>query len=393
MSEQSSGAHRPALRVFLSWSGNRSEKLAKGLKKWLPTVVQGCDPWMSLGGIGAGVQWQGQLGEILEKADFGIICVTRDNAYSPWLLFEAGALGKRYLEAKARVVPFLLDGPLPEKHPLAIYQRASADANGARDLVHALWDACGAWVGGDGPTLRDELLNVKWEALEKKINEARVLTEDSASRDWSARVPGPPQSEREELNRRRQGIADKARDALRSVMKGPIKDVRANVFFVDVDRARQGIVELRMVEWLRTGGPEFEKAVYFRQNQGLTGHAFQHRCRFAAWGPTEPGGDGWQVTDFGAGYQCEEAALKIGDQRQKALEQKLRWIFSLPMSDGDRWPLGVFNIDGFNEDLPRDRREAEAVFEVIHEKVKEDLEGFATLLRNSGSRRLRLAVE
>jgi hypothetical protein len=392
MTEQATDAPRPALRVFLSWSGNRSEKVARALEKWLPTVVQGCDPWMSQGGIGAGVQWQRQLGDILEKADFGIICVTRDNAYAPWLLFEAGALGKRYQEAKARVVPFLLDGPLPEKHPLAIYQRAVADAGGVRELVRALWDACGAWLGVDGPTLRDELLDDRWPALEKKIAEARAATEDSGSSHWSARVPCPPQSEREELNRQRQSIADKARDALRPVLEGPIKEVRSNAFFLDLDRARQGIVELRMAEWLHAGG-EFEKAVHFRQNQGLTGHAFQHRCRFAAWGRTPPGGDGWQLTDFGAGYPCEEAALKIGDQRQKALEQQMRWIFSIPLLDGDRWPLGVFNIDGFNDDLPHDRREAEAVFETIHGAVKADLDRFASLLRNTAGRRLRLAVE
>jgi hypothetical protein len=43
--------------VFLTWSGPRSRQVAEALKKWLPGVVQQCQPWMSKD-IAAGKRWQ-----------------------------------------------------------------------------------------------------------------------------------------------------------------------------------------------------------------------------------------------------------------------------------------------------------------------------------------------
>ena len=82
------------MKVFLSWSGDRSATVAKALKDYLPDMIQEIKPWMSRADIRAGARWSGEVQAELSECRFGIICLTRDNQTAPWILFEAGALAK-----------------------------------------------------------------------------------------------------------------------------------------------------------------------------------------------------------------------------------------------------------------------------------------------------------
>ena len=108
------------MRVFISWSGERSKHIALSLKGWLPDVLQAVKPWMSDTDIESGQRWQKEISTQLEVCKFGIICVTPENQAKPWLNFEAGALSKT-LGSEAYVRPYLYDmepgdlvGPLPQ---------------------------------------------------------------------------------------------------------------------------------------------------------------------------------------------------------------------------------------------------------------------------------------
>jgi hypothetical protein len=394
MGDQPNGASRAPLKVFLCWSGDRSLALAKALIDWLPTVVQGCELFLSARGIKAGDPWREKLATNLETMHFGIICITRDNAYAPWLLFEAGALSKRHQQADARVVPFFLDDPVRDSHPLGGYQGKSADKPGTLELLNAVWDACGGWLGDGGVALRKELFERRWPALEAEIARVRQLPEALESKGWSASIPRSSKSDRGELKRVRVEIRDHAAAALSKALDREPDEVRVNVFFLDVGQARDGILELRMDQGLLPENREFDESVAFRQNQGLTGSCFQHRCMFGAWGDSPPGGDDWQLTDFGAGHECRDAALNIGDKRQKALAPKMRWILSFPLLPpaSQTWPLGVLNIDGFDV-LPNDQPSAEKVFKEVEQAVQEDLRRFIDILQRSPRERLRLLVD
>ena len=116
------------MKVFISWSGERSLALANALRDWLPLVLQYVEPWLSKADIDAGDRWDGELSKNLSESNFGISCVTSDNFLSPWLLFEAGALAKSVDEG--RLVPLLFDldikdlsGPLARFHPTSITAR------------------------------------------------------------------------------------------------------------------------------------------------------------------------------------------------------------------------------------------------------------------------------
>jgi hypothetical protein len=83
------------MKVFLSWSGERSKAAAQILRQWLPDVIQSIEPWMSAEDIDAGARWNSELTNKLAETRCGIICLTRDNQLAPWVHFEAGSLSKR----------------------------------------------------------------------------------------------------------------------------------------------------------------------------------------------------------------------------------------------------------------------------------------------------------
>src|SRR4051812_34315853 len=79
--------------VFLSWSGQRSKAVAEELERWLRQVIQTVEPWISTD-IDKGLRWGPELSDRLEGSKIGIICLTKDNLDTRWILFEAGALSK-----------------------------------------------------------------------------------------------------------------------------------------------------------------------------------------------------------------------------------------------------------------------------------------------------------
>lgn len=94
------------MRIFLSWSGERSNYLATCFKKWLPNVLQYVEPYMSEKDIKLGERWGKSIEENLRSNDFGLVFITPENIDAPWINFEAGALSK---SLQSRLVPILYD--------------------------------------------------------------------------------------------------------------------------------------------------------------------------------------------------------------------------------------------------------------------------------------------
>ena len=126
------------MRVFVSWSGERSKAAALGLKSLLEdTFPEAVDVFIS-DHIDAGETWARRLESELEQSQFGVLCLTQENFQAPWLLFEAGAISKKF--GSARVVPYLID-ELPaaaDRSPLSQFQRVQADREGTFRLVKSI---------------------------------------------------------------------------------------------------------------------------------------------------------------------------------------------------------------------------------------------------------------
>lgn len=157
------------MRVFISWSGERSKAVAQILKDRLPLVINSVDPWLSTADIEAGARWATDLATGLEETDFGILCLTSENLLAPWLLFEAGALSKRVGES--RVTPYLLDlKPTDIQLPLGQFQAVTANRDGTHKLVTDLAKAARRL---NQVVLTDEQLGEQfadwWPRLESQI--------------------------------------------------------------------------------------------------------------------------------------------------------------------------------------------------------------------------------
>src|SRR5439155_11747402 len=125
------------MKLFISWSGERSHALADALHDWIPLVLHYVEPWLSQADIEAGQRWAEQIAKELETSNFGIISVTRENVGSPWVLFEAGALAKSM--QGSRVIPLLLDLEFRDiTGPLAQFQAKKVDKAGMSEVIHSI---------------------------------------------------------------------------------------------------------------------------------------------------------------------------------------------------------------------------------------------------------------
>ncbi|MDP3909020.1 MAG: TIR domain-containing protein [Gemmatimonadales bacterium] len=114
-----------SVKVFIGWSGQRSRAVATAFAEWLPDALHAVEPWISEE-MERGAQWFATIGANLKSANYGLLCVTPENAGEPWVLFEAGALAMSTSERLA--CPYLLDlTPADLKAPLAQLQAAKAE--------------------------------------------------------------------------------------------------------------------------------------------------------------------------------------------------------------------------------------------------------------------------
>jgi hypothetical protein len=108
------------MRIFLSWSGDRSREVATALNNWIPLVIQCARPFISTG-ITKGRRWVDALNEELSRSGYGIVCITKENSSAPWLHFEAGAVSKAIDQSFVSPLLFNVD-PADVRGPFQQFQ-------------------------------------------------------------------------------------------------------------------------------------------------------------------------------------------------------------------------------------------------------------------------------
>jgi|SRR5690554_2187067 len=153
------------MKIFISWSGELSHKIALEFRDWLPFVIQSIEPYVSSEDIDKGTRWSVDIAKELEDSEFGLICVTPSNLNSPWVNFEAGALSKAFENSK--VIPFLfgLKNSDLKKSPLLQFQSTLYNESEIFKLVQSINSSL------DSEKLTDEKLKRTFEVWYTRLKE------------------------------------------------------------------------------------------------------------------------------------------------------------------------------------------------------------------------------
>ena len=167
------------MKVFLSWSGERSKAVAELLNDWLCCVIQAARPWVSTRDLDRGSLWFGEINEQLKDTSIGIICLTQENRVRPWILFEAGALAKGL--STSRVCTLLIDlQPKDVQDPLAQFNHTfPTDEESMFNLVRTLNTALGN--NGLDSRVLEQVFNTYWEQFEREFDEIIKTTKEEPS--------------------------------------------------------------------------------------------------------------------------------------------------------------------------------------------------------------------
>lgn len=130
------------MKMFISWSGPRSQEMAEFLKSWLSNTFQSLEIFFS-GDIQKGKGWHSSILSELESCDMGIFLLTRKNIEAKWLYYEAGAITKRFSHSNAFTL--LIDNGLEPDSlgPLSHFQATKMNEKDILKLLHSINDCLG----------------------------------------------------------------------------------------------------------------------------------------------------------------------------------------------------------------------------------------------------------
>jgi hypothetical protein len=161
------------MKVFLSWSGDKSKHVAKALRDWLQNVIHAIDPWLSAEDMAKGSRWSIEIASQLNDTAVGIICVTPENQEAPWINFEAGALAKA-VKQQVYVCPYLIGLTLTDlKGPLSLFQATEANEADTLQLLLTLNRALGEQARAES-SVRQTFMKW-WPDLQKELEHAASI--------------------------------------------------------------------------------------------------------------------------------------------------------------------------------------------------------------------------
>lgn len=215
------------MKIFISWSGPKSRRVAEELRDWLPSIfANSVKPWISTRDIKPGQRGIQEISEQLKDARFGVVCLTAGNIEAPWIHFEAGAISKAV--EPAYVCTYLVDLDVSDmggENPLAQFQAVKADRDGTWRIVESINGLVSAHASDKLPRVFDKW----WPEFKNAISD--LPQEEGA--------PDPQRPEREileelvSLTRNQGGIV---RDVL-----SRLQEVQENVQWVRVQGPQRTI--------------------------------------------------------------------------------------------------------------------------------------------------------
>ncbi|HZS03469.1 MAG TPA: toll/interleukin-1 receptor domain-containing protein [Blastocatellia bacterium] len=154
------------MKIFISWSGPRSQAVATALHDWLRKVIHRLEPWVSASDPDQGAGHQDEIGRHLLEARFGIVCLTPENLDSRWISFEAGAVSTAV--GNSQVWTYLLDLTPPQvEGPLSHLNHIRAEKKGTRELIFTINKAL--HENSIDEAILSKAFNLYWPQLEDEL--------------------------------------------------------------------------------------------------------------------------------------------------------------------------------------------------------------------------------
>lgn len=177
------------MKVFISWSGQRSKVVAEIFSDWLKCVIQASQPWISTRDIDRGAIWFSEINDKLKDVSVGVVFLTQENKNKPWILFETGALAKGL--TTNRVCTFLIDlNPEDLQDPLAQFNHTAPNENSVWELTRTI-NTCLVEKALDERILK-QVFNTYWPQFEQSF--------ETALHDFPPDEIIPPRSEQDILS-------------------------------------------------------------------------------------------------------------------------------------------------------------------------------------------------
>lgn len=178
------------MKIFISWSGPLSHQFAIAIQNWLKCVLQAVSPFVSSEDIRKGARWFLSINQNLQDTNFGIVCLTKTNLHSDWILFESGALAKHLGESHLCTLLVNLT-PADVSPPFAEFQHTVF----TKDDVFKLVTTVNASLNEKGlsETQLRQIFEVWWPRLEEEGKKLIKEVPDTAG------IPSPDRTQKEVL--------------------------------------------------------------------------------------------------------------------------------------------------------------------------------------------------
>lgn len=157
------------MKLFISWSGELSKEIAEIFRQWVPGVIQAAKPYYSPDDITKGTRWSSEIAKELDSSKIGIICLTKENLESPWIMFEAGALSKNLEKSKVCPLLFGID-PSDIKGPLVQFQASKFSKKEVKKVIKMMNEELE--TNSLSSDVLDNVFDMWWPKLEEQINKA-----------------------------------------------------------------------------------------------------------------------------------------------------------------------------------------------------------------------------
>lgn len=157
------------MKLFISWSGELSKEIAEIFRQWIPGVIQAAKPYYSPDDITKGTRWSSEIANELDLSKVGIICLTKENLESPWIMFEAGALSKNLEKSKVCPILFGIE-PSDIKGPLVQFQASKFSKKEVKKVIKMMNEELDSTrLSAD---VLDNVFEMWWPKLEEQIEKA-----------------------------------------------------------------------------------------------------------------------------------------------------------------------------------------------------------------------------